>query len=381
MCYTGGPRCASDAKKAYINAKKKHKEHPTPENKRALDKSIMDYACTPEQIKKISRKDPEKGAALQKRYDHLINGYREYEIVRKENKAALGDIREAMAKERGVYRTFRAIAAEAANEHQVLQWHEQAQGGDEQSDIDSAHALQKLKEYESRADEAKRKYLTLKGQEATLVETNTRNRKLREQGRPIEYSHYMPEAFAGYFASTEKKHFDPKSSGSTFTECRSLNEVMSLAHKQRGTLSGDDREQLIARGADPNSFAHDKRYLMVETKGNLGVVSSADFKKASDQNIMLTVTQKAEGVKPVCSMESSSQPTTKVATIVLVDNPTNPGTEKSPTLLITAFPGTSGQSGSNDDLLPYVGKQITLGEARKIYGREFSINTIMKQST
>lgn len=188
-----------------------------------------------------------------------------------------------------------------------------------------------------------------------------------------EIAAYMPEKFADYFADTEKKHFNPESAGSTFTSLNNLSEVLREAHIQRGDLNGDDREKLIARGADPGSFGEDKRYLMVETEGNLGSISSNDLK---DDEI-LTVIQKSEKSKPVCVVERSTKPPTDFATIVLVDNPTLPGTEGTKTLLITAYPGASGASGSNNDLLPHVGKKLTVAQAKEIYGREFSVNTVL----
>lgn len=188
-----------------------------------------------------------------------------------------------------------------------------------------------------------------------------------------EIDSYMPEKFKDYFADTEKKHFDPNSAGSTFTSAKNLKEILKQAHIQRGDLEGDDREKLISRGADPTSFQSGKRYLMMETQGNLGTVHSNEL---SDDDI-LTVVQKSEKSKPVCVVERKSKAPTDFATIVLVDNPTLPGTEGTKTLLITAYPGASGPSSSNNDLLPYVGKKITTAQGKEIYGREFTVNTIL----
>lgn len=190
----------------------------------------------------------------------------------------------------------------------------------------------------------------------------------------MNHSDMMPEKFAEYFADTERKHFNGTTSGSTFTELKNLNEVLSTAAEQRGNLQGDDRDKLIARGADPSSFGSDKRYLMVNTGGKVGTVMSNELPKGS----IVTVIQKSEKSKPVCTTEVSHQKSVSHATIVLADNPSMPGTEHSPTLLITAYPGVSGPSGSNNDLLPYVGQSMTIEAARKIYGREFTLNTIVK---
>lgn len=206
-----------------------------------------------------------------------------------------------------------------------------------------------------------------------LSDNNDLNLKNHKNGKGMDYSHVMPPQFKEYFDSTEKKHFHPSSPGSTFTEAKNLNEVLSLAHKQRGTLDGDDREVLINdHGADPESFRDDKRYIMVKTGGRLGSVHATQLPK----DTMLRVHQKSEGVEPVLVAEVKVKPPVNVATVVLVDNPTLKGTENNSTLLITAFPGVSTARGSSEDLLPYVGQNISMDKAYEIFkGNDFSVNT------
>lgn len=191
-----------------------------------------------------------------------------------------------------------------------------------------------------------------------------------------KYDANMPSAYAQYFADTEKKHFNLDSPGSQFTELKNLGQVLAAAEHQRGSLDGDDREYLIEMGADPKSFAPDRRYICAETPGVSGVVKASEL----NPDEIVTVIQKSEKAKPMCQMTVKKKTPTQIATIVLVDNPTLPGTEGVDTLLITAFPGVSGPSGSNNDLLPYVGKQLTLGQASEIYGRDFEVNTILEGS-
>lgn len=207
-------------------------------------------------------------------------------------------------------------------------------------------------------------------------ENATRQFETHKAPTEDEVKAFMPEKFADYFADTEKKHFNSSSSGSTFTELKNMKEVLKEAYIQRGGLDGDDRDKLIARGADPNSFGEDKRYVMIKTKGKLGSISSNELR----DDEVLTVVQKSEKTKPVCVVERNSKSDTDFATIVLVDNPTLPGTEGTKTLLITAYPGASGPSGSNNDLLPHVGKTLTVAEAKSIYGREFSVNTVLTKN-
>ena len=59
-----------------------------------------------------------------------------------------------------------------------------------------------------------------------------------------------------YISSIETKHITGSSAGSKFTDpsIKNVNDVMSLAQQQRGSLDGDDRDKLIAQGAEPSSF-------------------------------------------------------------------------------------------------------------------------------
>lgn len=186
------------------------------------------------------------------------------------------------------------------------------------------------------------------------------------------FSYLMPARFARYFADSESKHFSSSQPGSTFTGVSTFNELLNETFNQRGTLQGDDRDDLIARGADPTSFAPDKRYLMVETDGLLGAVRSSTL----PDNTPLQVVRKSAKTKPVCVARVAKQAHVTFATIVVADNPSVPGTEESPGLLISAFPGASTESGSSEALEPLVGNTLTIAEARKLFGREFSVNTV-----
>jgi hypothetical protein len=377
MCYTGGPRCFKDAKNALVNARRDYQNNPTEENKAAFKEAQRDIALTPEYISNLEHTDPEQAASLQKVYDQKLAGAKEYERFRSESGRTLARLNEerdsALAQVEAIDKKI-----EAHDRHIEYVNMDNLNGGIYSDDEEADYQRWQHSQDTSKLEDEKKTLLErsgiLKKQIDTVSATNEENLARRKSGLPINHSHLMPAKFAGYFADTERKHFSASSEGSTFTEAKNLNDVLSRAAEQRKNLEGDDREKLIALGADPSSFAADKRYLMVETKGTVGTILASELPDTTQ----VSVVQKSEKAKPVCVATVKSQKETDHATIVLADNPTLPGTENHPTLLITAFPGVSGPSGSNDDLLPYVGKSMSIAEARKIYGRDFSINTIVK---
>ncbi|MBC9705307.1 MAG: hypothetical protein H9W81_10110 [Enterococcus sp.] len=377
MCYTGGPRCYGDAKTALSRAKADYEANPTPENEEAYKDAKRDYLLTPEVIDQIRQDDPERAEKLQSKYDVKLQGAKDYERYRKESSRTL----ERLEKEK----LATMVETNSINEKiSKLDRHyetvvEQIEMGmvttsEENAEEDLNKINTRIKALQERRNTVASQRALIDERIKTVEAANETNLDRRKNGLPLHHTHLMPEKFAGYFADTERKHFNTDTAGSTFTETKNLNEVLTLAARQRKNLEGDDREKLIARGADPSSFASDKRYLMVETKGKLGMTLASEL----SDDTPLTVVQKNEKAKPICVAEVKSHKNTDFATIVLVDNPTLPGTEHHPSLLITAFPGASGPSGSNNDLLPYVGKSMSVAEARKIYGRDFEVNTIVK---
>lgn len=380
MCHTGGPRCHKDAKKALIKAKDDYNNNVNPETEEALKNAKKDYLLTPETIAEVRIQDPDKADKLQALYDKKLEGAKDYERYRRGTSYTVARLQ----REKDVPdKKIEKINKEIQNlEKQIEYFKQNAEIGSKGGNfIDDERTEQLINEIGGEIQEYKVSQNTLKEESAliqsrinTIEQANQTNLERRKKGLPLQHSQLMPEKFAGYFADTEKKHFNAETAGSTFTEAKNLNEVLTLAERQRKDLEGDDRYMLIERGADPNSFGSDKRYLMVETKGKLGATLAS---KLSDDT-KVTVVQKSEKSKPVCVAEVKSHADTDFATIVIVDNPSLPGTEHHDSLLITAFPGASGPSGSNNDLLPYVGKSMSIAEARKIYGRDFEVNTIVK---
>lgn len=339
MCYTGGPYCYTDAKKSYDQAKADYDEDSSSVNRAKLEDAKKKMLMTPEVISKIAEKNPTEGRKLQSQYDKLAESGKVYSSVIKENNEGIKEINSEMEKVQRVM-------------------------GNPSVSSEDKEKLQT-------------RYKQLESQKQTFKESNKTNLARRKTGQGLEFSHLMPSQFAGYFASTEKKHFNKSEPGSTFTSAKNLNEVLSQAQQQRGSLKGDDREKLIKEhGADPSSFEEGKRYIAVKTEGLLGSVDSSQL----DDNQRVVVHQKAEGTKPVLVAEVNSSPKSTVATIVLVDNPTLKGTEGHRNLLITAFPGVSGAKSSNPALEGKVGQSMTVKEAKTLFGGEpFSVNTVVKK--
>jgi hypothetical protein len=378
MCHTGGPRCYEDAKGIFLRAQEAYNKNPTPQNEKELKKAKMEMLLTPEGIESVRVKRPEKANYMQKIYDHQLEGARDYERFRAESTRTIARLEEEQADSAkqiaAVTEKIQAVVRDMSNDEI------DNENGDYNSMVPFEHQHEEDRHlYETLS--AERVALTVKSELTkarinTINDANAANLERRKNRQPLQHPHLMPAKFDSYFADTERKHFNADSAGSTFTEAKNLNEeVLALASRQRKNLEGDDREKLIARGADPSSFDSSKRYLMVETKGKLGTVMASEL----NDSTMVSVVQKSEKTKPVCVVETNAKKDTDFATVVLVDNPTMPGTENHASLLITAFPGASGPSGSSNDLLPHVGKKISVGEAKKIFGRDFSINTILRK--
>lgn len=357
MCYTGGPYCYGDTMRTYSRAVKNYEDKPTDDNKLKVYDLQERLKLTPEYINKMKASFPEEGSRLENDYKSKLESAKVHERLRSDNNKQK-KLLEAKRDELEVSKSQYSQKIEEVSSNK--QWDAE----DRQAIIDEYTRQSSLIDGELELNKSRIK---------VLADNSALNLENHKNGKSMDYSHVMPSQFKEYFESTEKKHFHPLSPGSTFTEAKNLNEVLSLAHRQRGTLDGDDREAFIKDyGADPESFRDDKRYIMVKTGGNLGSVHANQLPK----DTMLKVHQKAEGVDPVLVAEVKEKPPVNVATVVLVDNPTLKGTENNSTLLITAFPGVSTARGSNEGLLPYVGQYISMDKASEIFkGNDFSVNT------
>lgn len=187
-----------------------------------------------------------------------------------------------------------------------------------------------------------------------------------------------------YVASIESKHITGNGSGSKFTDqnIKTVDDVLAKTSEQRGNLEGDDRDKLIAHGADPSAFLPSSsgvRYLMVKTSGTVGIKDTATLK----DNTVLTVTAKGknDGKPPSLSFSTDvkEQPQTEYATVILgprLDDNKEPieGT----TTLWTMHPGTPTQGIRSDDIrgqgLDH-GSKLTVKELREKFGKDIKVNT------
>ena len=177
------------------------------------------------------------------------------------------------------------------------------------------------------------------------------------------------EATWDYYAATDTKHFGDRSEpGSKFLaeELRSIEDVVALAACQRGDLQGDDRELFIARGAHPDAFKDDNRYLFVETPGTVGVINSADL----NDSLLLNVVRTKPGAP--CSLVAAveQQPETDYAVIVIVTDQ-----KTGEDLVITTFPGVVTPSIENETIESLEGGAVTVALARYLLGGDFWANT------
>lgn len=174
--------------------------------------------------------------------------------------------------------------------------------------------------------------------------------------------------FAAYYRSTDIKHFgDRTEPGSKFTDpgLNCIEDVVALAVVQRGSLDGDDREEFIARGADPAAFQAGNRYLFVRTPGTIGVIDTAGM----DRGTVLSVLRTKPGAPCSLVLDVDQQPDTDYGVIILGDD------EGSLPVVITVFPGLVTPSTKHDDIEAREGGTILLCDARVLLGGDIWVNT------
>lgn len=172
-----------------------------------------------------------------------------------------------------------------------------------------------------------------------------------------------------YYTATDKKHFqDRDAPGSKFTDpsLSKVEDVVALTLQQRGSLEGDDRDKLIARGAKPEAFRDGNRYLMVNTPGTLGVQDSRTMR----DDDLVEVTRTKPGTPVNLVKKVTEQGTTNYG-VVVVTKDFDSGEPR----VITTFPGTVTYSPKNHQMEALEGKTITVAQAREILGDDFYANT------
>ena len=184
-----------------------------------------------------------------------------------------------------------------------------------------------------------------------------------------------------YYEATDARHLPAARSHSTGTGSQFLdmkllrvNDVVALAWRQRPEhLDGDDRAELIARGAPAEAFADDVRYLIVDTPGTVGITRSEGLPDSTRIKVVRT----KPGVPCALAIESDAAPEVSFGTIVIGTHPEDRERE----IVWTAHPGVPippGKSTVFDDL---EGQWTTLGEVRTRAGRETWLQTIPRETT
>lgn len=189
-------------------------------------------------------------------------------------------------------------------------------------------------------------------------------------------------AWGGYYAATDAKHFlavgtgDAPSTtpGSTFTDptLRRLNDVVALAYRQRGTLVGDDREELARLGTPEEAFKPGIRYLLVRTEGTVGIRRSDDL----PDEATVEVVRSKPGAPCSLVVDVTAQETADVGTIIIGRDPAEGTVDGQPReVVFTAHPGLPIPVDFTDRMSAYEGQQVTIGQVRAAYGGDVWLNT------
>lgn len=185
---------------------------------------------------------------------------------------------------------------------------------------------------------------------------------------------HLDEQHSAYYAATDKKHFGSRDQpGSKFLDpsLKKVEDVLMLRMEQTGTFSmnSDNRNELIARGSDPNGFNPNNRYLMVHTEGTVGIMNSS--KLSGDAKVQVVRTKPGAPCSLVAEVDEQER--TDFAVLVVGKHK---GTGQD--FLITTFPGPVTKPTSNVELDAKEGRTVTVDEVKKILGRDFWINTKIK---
>lgn len=187
-----------------------------------------------------------------------------------------------------------------------------------------------------------------------------------------------------YIDSINNKHFAKNDmGGSKFTDKRltKAEDAISLALAQRGGLKGDDRDKLIASGADPNAFLPPEsgvRYIQVKANGTEATKSTADMK---DDEILTVQAKDPNDPKSSLSFVATvkEQPKTSVGTIIIGPKEDSNGEPiKGTETLWTMHPGSPTRGIRSNDIREKGlkgGSTITVKELREKFGKDIKANT------
>lgn len=172
-----------------------------------------------------------------------------------------------------------------------------------------------------------------------------------------------------YYSATDLKHFGAKNEpGSKFLDpsLQKIEDILALAFKQRGNLEGNDKEKFIEKGASPEAFNENNRYLMVHTKGTLGIKNSSTMKNSD----MVEIVRTKPGAPCSVVADVTTQETTDYAVVILSED-----SEAGKSRLITTFPGLVTKTIENERIESAEGQKLTIAEIRKIFNGDIFLNT------
>lgn len=233
--------------------------------------------------------------------------------------------------------------------------------------------------------------------------------KLDEDGNVVRPA----MTYEQYYASTNEKHFLPefeedteaaraflRRPGSQFDpeSVNSLDDlVRDTAEKREDGLEGDDREELIRRGADPGAFKSGSRYIITPAGGYLGATTSDGMSDDTEINYQ----EKSPGSNIVSmTVERDEKPKVDYGVMILGKqsniSPNNPSDND---IVMTAHPGLPSRTNPDRDRLKTREEKdafdakyhedlkrlkeskgrVTVGDVRKLKGgRDFNLNVKLK---
>lgn len=170
----------------------------------------------------------------------------------------------------------------------------------------------------------------------------------------------LPADMADYHDAVDAKHFGAQAVGSAFDSLEGVAALLAVAEATRGSLDGDDRDQLIAGGADPAAFLPQCRYLRVDgVRGRLGLIAAADL----DDAVEVMAVRTKEGAPCSLTVDGGSHPRPAVGWATVIVGPRPDGNGE---VLWTAHPGGPVRPAVEDTLDD--GATLTVGEVRRQFG-------------
>jgi hypothetical protein len=167
---------------------------------------------------------------------------------------------------------------------------------------------------------------------------------------------------APYYAALDLQHFGATSSASNFTDFSTTEEALAACWAARGSLTGDDREELLALGAEPSSLLSPDvcRYLLFPARGRLGL---ADVSGLPKEAVVVLVREK---------------PGIPLSLVVAKDQPGEFHIDRPEVEIATAIVGSGGDLWTVHPGLPIAPRENPIFEmAGFIEGDTFSIGALV----